>query len=175
MTADIEQLRFLMKDNDSPAGKQPASKNSNCSKDAVPPSPLPSGEGQSERSFFGATNNLPSARGLSRRKFMLASGAAASAFAIVPRQELGGAVSVAPNDKITLACIGFGTQAIREVGAILARPEVQIVAMCDVEKDGLDYLEWGKNDIRNTIRRLIDNPTWRETSDFVPGGRDVGK
>ena len=61
------------------------------------------------------------------------------------------------------------------MGGILAQPEVQIVSVCDVEKDGRHYLEWSKNDVRNTIRRLIDNPKWREGSDFTPGGRDVGK
>jgi len=106
---------------------------------------------------------------------MLTGGAAASAFAIAPRHVLGGQGFVAPSEKITLACIGFGTQAIREIGPILARPEVQVVAMCDVEKDGVNYLEWGKNDIRNAIRELIQNPTWREGSNHVPGGRDVGK
>ena len=106
---------------------------------------------------------------------MLTGGAAAGAFAIVPRHVLGGPGFVAPSEKITLACIGFGTQAIREIGAILARPEVQIVAVCDVEKDGINYLEWSKHDIRNEIRRLIQNPTWREGSNHVPGGRDVGK
>jgi predicted dehydrogenase len=111
---------------------------------------------------------------LSRRKFIIASGAAA-AFTIVPRHVLGGAGFVPPSEKITLACIGFGTQAIREIGGILARPEVQIVSVCDVEKDGVNYLEWSKNDVRNTIRKLIDEPKWREGSDHVPGGRDVGK
>ena len=114
-------------------------------------------------------------RALSRRQFMVTSGAAASAFAIVPRHVLGGPGFVAPSEKITLACIGFGTQAVREIGGILARPDVQIVAMCDVEKDGNNYLEWSKGEIRNTIRRLIQNPTWREGSEGVPGGRDVGK
>jgi len=106
---------------------------------------------------------------------MVTGGAAAGAFALVPRHVLGGAGVVPPSEKITLACIGFGTQAIREIGGILARPEVQIVAVCDVEKDGVNYLEWSKNDIRNTIREILHNPTWREGIDHVPGGRDVGK
>src|SRR5262249_9597868 len=121
-----------------------------------------------------ASNASPTAR-FSRRRFMMTGGAVAGAFTIVPRYVLGGPGSVAPSEKITLACIGFGTQAIREIGPILARPEVQIVAVCDVEKDGVNYLEWSKNDIRNTIRRLLENPTWRENSTQVPGGRDVGK
>ncbi|MCX6926127.1 MAG: hypothetical protein NT154_23405, partial [Verrucomicrobia bacterium] len=121
------------------------------------------------------TSNLSPPRGLSRRQFMLTGGAAAGAFAIAPRHVLGGPGFVAPSEKITLACIGFGTQAIREIGGILARPDVQIVAMCDVEKDGVNYLEWSKGEIRDGIRRLIQNSTWREGFNHVPGGRDVGK
>jgi predicted dehydrogenase len=102
-------------------------------------------------------------------------GAAAAAFTIVPRHVLGGPGFVPPSEKITLACIGFGTQAIREIGGILASPDVQVVAVCDVEKDGVHYLEWGKNQIRDTIRRLIGEPNWREGSSHVPGGRDVGR
>ena len=88
---------------------------------------------------------------LSRREFILTSGAAASAFTIVPRHVLGGTGYVAPSEKITLACIGFGTQAIREIGGILASPDVQIVAVCDVEKNGSHYLEWSKDDVRDGI------------------------
>src|SRR6516225_5455284 len=122
----------------------------------------------------GETSNPSHPGSLSRRQLMLTGGVAA-AFTIVPRHVLGGAGFVAPSEKITLACIGFGTQAIREIGRILASPDVQVVAVCDVEQDGVNYLEWGKNDIRGTIRRIIDNPAWREGSNHVPGGRDVGK
>src|SRR5215468_8785266 len=121
------------------------------------------------------TSDPSRTRRLSRRQLMLTGGVAAAAFTIVPRHVLGGAGFVPPSEKITLACVGFGTQAIREIGGILARPEVQIVAMCDVEKDGNNYLEWSKNDIRAIIRRLIENPEWRGGSDHTPGGRDVGK
>ncbi len=122
-----------------------------------------------------ATKKRSAERILSRRQFMLTSGAAATAFTIVPRHVLGGPGYVAPSEKITMACIGVGTQAIREIGGILSSPDVQIVAVCDVEKDGAHYLEWSKNDVRDVIRRLIQNPTWREGVDHVPGGRDVGK
>jgi hypothetical protein len=120
------------------------------------------------------TNSPAGPPGLSRRQLMLGGGAAA-AFTIVPRHVLGGAGFVPPSEKITLACIGFGTQAIREIGGILASPEVQIVAVCDVEKDGVNYLEWSKHDIRTVIRRTIGEPKWREGVNHVPGGRDVGK
>ncbi len=122
-----------------------------------------------------AADDTSSPTSLSRRKFMLTGGVAATAITIVPRSVLGGPGFVAPSEKITLACIGFGTQAIREIGGILASPDVQIVAVCDVEKDGVNYLEWGKNGLRNEIRRLIDDPNWRASNNHVPGGRDVGK
>ncbi len=96
-------------------------------------------------------------------------------FTIVPRRVLGGAGFVAPSDKITLACVGFGTQAIREIGGILASPDVEVVAVCDVDRDGAGYLEWGKNQIRDGIRRMLDNPAWREGVSGVPGGLSVGK
>jgi predicted dehydrogenase len=112
---------------------------------------------------------------LTRREFLAGTAAAAATFTIVPRHVLGGPGFVAPSDKVTLACIGFGTQAIREIGGILASPDVQVVAVCDVDKDGTTYLEWGKNQVRDGIRRLIENPAWREGTTHVPGGRDVGK
>ncbi len=112
---------------------------------------------------------------MNRRNFLTGAAAAAATFTIVPRHVLGGSGYVAPSDKITLAHIGFGSQSIREIGGILASPEVQVVAICDVEKDGKNYLEWGKNQLRDGIRKLIENPTWREGSKHVPGGRDVGK
>ncbi len=110
-----------------------------------------------------------------RRREFLAGAAATAAFTIVPRHVLGGAGFVAPSDKITLACVGFGTQAIREIGSILASPEVEVVAVCDVDRDGVGYLEWGRGQIHDGIRRMLDNPTWREGVAAVPGGLRVGK
>ena len=115
------------------------------------------------------------ANDMNRRVFLETAAASAAAFTIVPRHVLGGPGFVPPSDKITLAHIGFGTQAIREVGGLLASPELQLVAMCDVEKDGRNYVEWSKNEIRESIRKLIQKPNWREGADYVPGGRDVGK
>ncbi len=129
---------------------------------------------QLSQSYQRKSKKSTQLRRISRRQF-LAGGAATTAFTIIPRHVLGGPGYVPPSDKITLACIGFGTQAIREIGGILASPDVQIVAMCDVEKDGANYLEWSKGEVRETVRRLILNPAWREGDDRVPGGRDVGK
>ncbi len=111
---------------------------------------------------------------VNRRKFVGAA-VASGVVTIVPRHVLGGAEHVAPNDKITLAHIGMGTQGFRELGGLLARPDVQIVAVCDPNTDSNDYIEWGKNSIRNTIRKYLGNPTWREGVDGCPGGREVGR
>jgi predicted dehydrogenase len=88
---------------------------------------------------------------------------------------LGGAGHVAPSDKITLAHIGMGTQGFRELGDLLAEPQVQIVAVCDPNADSNDYVEWGKHSIRNTIRRYLGKPDWRDNDDGCPGGREVGR
>lgn len=113
---------------------------------------------------------------INRRNFLKAASVSAAAATIIPRHALGGPGFVAPNDKITLAHIGFGTQSIKEVGGLLAQPEIQIVAVCDPEKDGLHYVEWSrKGQVRDVIRKLIGNATWREGNNHVPGGRDVGK
>src|SRR4051794_41953018 len=108
------------------------------------------------------TNDTPDSWSLTRRQLMVTGGVAATAFTIVPRHVLGGAGFVAPSEKITLACIGFGTQAIREIGGVLASPGVQIVAVCDGGKDGGPYLGWGQKQNRGGIRRVIRHPTRRE-------------
>jgi len=111
---------------------------------------------------------------MNRRRFV-GSAVASGVISIVPRHVLGGAGYVAPNDKITLAHIGMGTQGFRELGGLLAAPEVQIVAVCDPNADSNDYVEWGKNGIRNTIRKYLGKPDWRENDDGCPGGREVGR
>ena len=68
----------------------------------------------------------------SRREFIGGATSAAAALTIVPRQVLGGKGFVAPSDKITLAYIGTGTQGLRELLPLLAIPELEIIAVCEV-------------------------------------------
>ncbi len=109
-----------------------------------------------------------------RRKFV-GTAVASGAFAIVPRHVLGGTGYVAPNDKIQVAHIGMGTQSFRELGGLLSEPAVQIVAVCDPNEDSNDYVDWGQNGIRNTIRKYLGKPSWREGQSGCPGGRNVGR
>ncbi len=54
-------------------------------------------------------------------------------------------------------------------------PEIQIVAVCDPNRSTNDYVEWGKDCIRNTIRRILGKPDWQANETGCPGGRDVGQ
>src|SRR5512143_4265901 len=110
---------------------------------------------------------------MNRRKF-LGGAAAGAAFTIVPRNVLGGAGNVAPSEKITLAHIGCGTQGLREMMGLLATPEVQIVAVCDPEKDGVNYVDWSRDGLRREIAQALGKPDWRKGGP-IPGGRDVAK
>jgi predicted dehydrogenase len=120
-----------------------------------------------------AKSTIPT--GCSRRKFIAASGAAAAAFTIVPRHVLGGAGFVAPNEKITVAYIGCGTQGLREMPDMLRIPEVQIVAVCDPVKESRDYVDWSKDGLRADLARALGKPDWRRGAPGIPGGREVGR
>jgi hypothetical protein len=87
---------------------------------------------------------------------------------------LGGAGRTAPSEKITFAYIGCGTQGLREMMGMLATPEVQIVAVCDPEKDGVNYVDWSRDGLRREIAQALGKPNWRQGGP-IPGGRDVAK
>jgi len=112
---------------------------------------------------------------MKRRTFLESAAASAAAFTIVPRHVLGGSGFVAPSDKINFAYIGCGTQGLREMLQMLSLPEVQIVAVCDPNKDSTDYVDWSKNGIRDGIRKVLEKPTWKEGMNGIPGGREVAK
>lgn len=100
---------------------------------------------------------------LSTRRNFLRLTAGAAAFAIVPAHVLGGARQIAPSDKITLAGIGVGGQGLQNMLAFQRLPDVQVVAVCDVNRDGGGYLSWNWSEGRERqmcgrepARRQID-------------------
>src|SRR5271157_1289540 len=110
-----------------------------------------------------------------RRNF-LGTAAGVAAFTIVPRHVLGGPAYVAPSDKITLAHIGVGTEGIREMLPLLAAPEIQIVSVCDPNKDAVGYRDWSATGILTSIRRALGKPGWWAGADgVIPGGRDAAQ
>src|SRR5882724_4242672 len=90
-------------------------------------------------------------RQITRRAF---AGATATAFMIVPRHVLG-APFVPPSDKITLGTIGLGRQGQAVTMSLLARPEVQVVSVCDVNRGSKDYMEYGSNALLIAARKLL--------------------
>ncbi len=87
---------------------------------------------------------------LSRREF-----AAAAAFTILPRHVLGGPGYVAPSDKITLASIGMGRQGMFVTIDLLQRPEIQVVAVCDVNQGSKEYVEYDSDSTLKEARSLL--------------------
>lgn len=104
---------------------------------------------------------------LTRRAF---AGAAAAAFTIVPRRVLG-APFVPPSDKITLATIGLGRQGEAVTMGLLARPEVQVIAVCDVNRGSKDYAEYGSNALLTAARRLLGAGYENWAEDLASPGR----
>ena len=101
--------------------------------------------------------------GVSRRKFLQIT-AAAAAFTVAPRHVLGGPGQVPPSEKITLAGIGMGGQGIQNMGIFQALPGVQVVAVCDVNRESGGYLSWNWSEGRaaqtcgrEPARRLMDD------------------
>ncbi|WP_121354869.1 Gfo/Idh/MocA family protein [Flavisolibacter nicotianae] len=131
---------------------------------------------QSTSSTENSIKNDHPNKGINRRQFVSMTGTAALGFTILPRHVLGGDGFIPPSDKITLAYIGIGTQGIRELLPMLAVPEIQVVAVCDPNKEARGYRDWGLNYLNSEIRKTLNKPDWNPGGDnTIPGGRDNGK
>ncbi len=121
------------------------------------------------------TKPIITTRGVSRRKFLSGAASAGVGLSIVPRHVLGGRGYVPPSDKLNLACIGVGAQGTRVMLAFLKEADVQVVAVCDVNRQSSDYTEWEPDEFRSKVRELLANPAWG--SNVAPGtaGRDPAR
>jgi predicted dehydrogenase len=108
--------------------------------------------------------------GASRREFL--SRAAAAAFSIVPRHVLGGEGHVPPSEKTTLAGIGVGGQGMQNMTNLMQLPEVQAVAVCDVNRKSGGYLSmnWAPGERRTAGRE----PARRAVDEFYAKGKRSG-
>ncbi len=89
-----------------------------------------------------------------------------TALAALPRGLAGGGTrSAAPSDKVTLAFIGVGTQGLRVMLQFLQLPDVQAVAVCDANSGSSDYLQFGTNELKNRVLKVIPNARWGYASE----------
>lgn len=105
---------------------------------------------------------------ISRRQFLKrASGITAGAIAFpyfVSSSALGQGGSVAPSNRITLGCIGMGGQGTGDMRGFLGKNEVQVLAVCDVDKKHRDQAKkivdekYGNDDCKTYIdfREVIE-------------------
>jgi predicted dehydrogenase len=100
------------------------------------------------------TSRRPSRRGFLNAT--LQGMAAGFAFpAIVPDSALGLSGKVAPSNRVMLAVIGTGNQGFNDIRSFLKDERVQIVAVCDVNRESLGYWD-GKLGGREPARRLVE-------------------
>ena len=92
---------------------------------------------------------------VSRRQFVTTTAAAAVGFTIVPRRVLGGVGFVPPSDKVNIAFIGVGAQGLRVMLHFLREPDVQGVAVCDVNKGSAGYPQWDTHEFCKSVRKLL--------------------
>ncbi|HOX38965.1 MAG TPA: Gfo/Idh/MocA family oxidoreductase [Candidatus Brocadiia bacterium] len=88
---------------------------------------------------------MQSGRPLTRRRFLKnaagAVGAGIAAPYFVPASALGKDGRPAPSDRITMGSIGIGGQGDRDMRTFLGMRDVQIVALCDVDRGSTRYEE----------------------------------
>jgi predicted dehydrogenase len=103
----------------------------------------------------------------SRRRFLKASAAAAAAPLILPNSIW--AAEVKPSERITLGCIGLGTQGRGLMQGFLRAPNTQVLAVCDVDTTRREFAkkfveeDYAKQkvtykgcDAYNDFRQLLD-------------------
>lgn len=83
----------------------------------------------------------------SRRQFLKRAALAGGALAFpsfIPASALGRGGAVAPSERIVLGGIGIGGRGSQDLGCMLGEPDVQFVAVCDVQKQR-----------REAVRRMV--------------------
>lgn len=114
---------------------------------------------------------------MSRRDFLSTGAAAVGAFTVIPTHVFAARKhgQVAPSDRIRLLHIGCGSQGLAELGALLKAPAIDIVGVADPNRESYNYIHWSKYGLRNDLRKLMDEPAWKEGVEGIPGGRNVMK
>jgi len=93
--------------------------------------------------------------GASRRDFLRKAAAGFAFPMVIPGSALGLSGTVAPSNRVTLAMIGTGNQGFNDLRSFLGDNRVQIVAVCDVNRESGGYWQ-GKVGGREPARRLVE-------------------
>lgn len=102
--------------------------------------------------------NLKSSIDMDRRTFLKSTALAAGAVGlptIVPASALGRGGRPAPSDRVTLAIIGTGNQGFNDMFDFLDDERVQIVAVCDVNRQSAGYWS-GRIGGREPARQIVE-------------------
>jgi len=110
---------------------------------------------------------------ISRRQFLAVTATGATALTILPS----GFGKVGPNSKTTLACIGCGGQGTINLMNFLAFKEVQVVAVCDVNRESGGYISWnwgqgreiqvcGREPARRAVDEFYKNRSCKAYTDY---------
>ncbi len=110
---------------------------------------------------------------MNRREFIYSLGAS-GALSSLPALRAS-ASRVAPSDKLTIGCIGTGSQGLRVLLDLLRMPEVRVVAVCDVNRFSSDYLDWGPNELRNKVRTVLGDSSWGSAFPGPTAGREAAQ
>lgn len=108
---------------------------------------------------------------MKRREFLKAAGQALAGIglaggfpAIVPASALGRGGSVAPSNRVVMGSVGIGWMGASNTQSFLEQPDVQMVAICDLEKSIRD--EWkAKVDAKYGDEGCTVYTDWRELMD----------
>jgi len=113
---------------------------------------------------------------ISRRKF-ISTGVGLGFATVVPNHVFAAKKhgKAAPSDKICMLYIGCGTQGLEELPALLKSPDIEIIGVADPNRESYDYIHWSENGLRNHLRSLTGETSWREGIRGIPGGRNVMK
>ena len=98
----------------------------------------------------------------SRRTFLQAS-AAAAAGSVLPR---GWARAVPPSERVTVGFVGLGERGMHLLGEFLAEPDVQVMAVCDVEDVHYRDRTWGQG---KPLGRMPAAERVQQASSSTPG------
>jgi predicted dehydrogenase len=116
----------------------------------------------------------PRGHAVSRRAFVGALGPAA-AFTVLPASALGRGGRAAPGDRITVGCVGVGSQGTRVMLDFLKQPDVQVVAVCDVNEGSSNFIEWWPNELRDKVRTLLETPAFGPPVAGCVAGREPAR